>query len=53
MRSPGEQTHDGDAWEVVVEPDELAREIVVFTAYKVTACFRLRLVSTHAPRGHW
>jgi hypothetical protein len=26
----------GDAWEVVVEPDELDRVIVVITAYKVT-----------------
>ena len=32
-----ETIHHGDAWEVVVEPDELDRVIVVITAYKVTA----------------
>ena len=32
-----EAPHHGDAWEVVVEPDELDRVIVVITAYKVTA----------------
>jgi hypothetical protein len=31
-----ETTHDGDAWEVVVEPDERDRVIVVITAYRVT-----------------
>ena len=30
-------SHLGDAWEVVVEPDELDRVIVVITAYKVKA----------------
>jgi hypothetical protein len=39
--SPGrwnvETVHHGDAWEVVVEPDELDRVIVVITACKVTA----------------
>ena len=30
-------SHLGEAWEVVVEPDELDRVIVVITAYKVTA----------------
>jgi hypothetical protein len=29
--------HQGEAWEVVVEPDELDRVIVVITAYKVAA----------------
>jgi len=29
-------SHLGEAWEVVVEPDELDRVIVVITAYKVT-----------------
>jgi hypothetical protein len=33
-----ETVHHGDAWEVVVEPDEIDRVIVVITAYKVTAC---------------
>lgn len=28
--------HDGDAWEVVVEPDERDQVIVVITAYRVT-----------------
>ena len=32
-----ETVHHGDAWEVVVEPDEIDRVIVVITAYKVTA----------------
>jgi hypothetical protein len=32
-----ETTHHGNAWEVVVEPDELDQVIVVITAYKVTA----------------
>ena len=32
-----ETVHHGDAWEVVVEPDEIVRVIVVITAYKVTA----------------
>jgi hypothetical protein len=27
-------THLGDAWEVVVEPDEVDQVIVVITAYK-------------------
>jgi len=27
---------DGDAWEVVVEPDEHEQVIVVITAYRVT-----------------
>jgi hypothetical protein len=31
-----ETAHDGDAWEVVVEPDEHDRVIVVITAYRVT-----------------
>lgn len=31
-----ETHHLGDAWEVVVEPDERDRVIVVITAYKVT-----------------
>lgn len=31
-----ETQHLGDAWEVVVEPDERDRVIVVITAYKVT-----------------
>jgi len=30
-------THLGDAWEVVVEPDEVDRVIVVITAYKETS----------------
>ena len=30
-----ETTHLGDPWEVVVEPDEHERLIVVITAYKV------------------
>lgn len=29
-------THLGDPWEVVVEPDEIDRVIVVITAYEVT-----------------
>ena len=29
-------THLGDAWEVVVEPDEVDQVIVVITAYKET-----------------
>jgi hypothetical protein len=29
-------SHLGEAWDVVVEPDELDRVIVVITAYKVT-----------------
>lgn len=29
-------THNDDAWEVVVEPDERDEVIVVITAYKVT-----------------
>ena len=32
-----ETAHDGDAWEVVVEPDEHDRVIVVITAYRVTS----------------
>jgi Ser/Thr protein kinase RdoA (MazF antagonist) len=32
-----ETTHHGDVWEVVVEPDDSDRVIVVITAYKVTA----------------
>jgi len=32
-----ETVHRGNAWDVVVEPDELDRVIVVITAYKVTA----------------
>ena len=32
-----ETVHLGDAWEVVVQADELDRVIVVITAYKVTA----------------
>ena len=32
-----ETTHHGDEWEVVVEPDDSDRVIVVITAYKVTA----------------
>lgn len=39
--SPGrwilETAHLGDAWEVVIEPDQLDEVIVVITAYKVTA----------------
>jgi hypothetical protein len=39
--SPGrwnvETIRHGDAWEVVVEPDEVERVIVVITAYKETA----------------
>jgi hypothetical protein len=31
-----ETTHDSDAWEVVVEPDEHEQVIVVITAYRVT-----------------
>jgi hypothetical protein len=31
-----ETVRDGEAWEVVVEPDEIDRVIVVITAYKVT-----------------
>ncbi len=31
-----ETTHNDDAWEVVVEPDERDEVIVVITAYKVT-----------------
>jgi len=31
-----ETVHHGNKWEVVVEPDELDRVIVVITAYKVT-----------------
>lgn len=31
-----ETAHDGDAWEVVVEPDEHDQVIVVITAYRVT-----------------
>jgi len=27
--------HDGDSWEVIVEPDERDRVIVVITAYRV------------------
>jgi hypothetical protein len=32
-----ETVHLGEAWEVVVEPDELEQVIIVITAYKVTA----------------
>jgi hypothetical protein len=32
-----ETIHLGEAWEVVIEPDEFDRVIVVITAYKVTA----------------
>jgi hypothetical protein len=31
-----ETAHDGDAWEIVVEPDERDQVIVVITAYRVT-----------------
>ena len=31
-----ETAHDGDVWEVVVEPDERDQVIVVITAYRVT-----------------
>ncbi len=31
-----EIAHDGDAWEVVVEPDEHDHVIVVITAYRMT-----------------
>ena len=31
-----ETNHHGKAWEVVIEPDELDRVIVVITAYQVT-----------------
>jgi hypothetical protein len=31
-----ETAHEGDAWEVVVEPDEHDQVIVVITAYRVT-----------------
>lgn len=29
--------HDGDSWEVIVEPDERDRVIVVITAYRVNS----------------
>jgi hypothetical protein len=32
-----ETVHDGDAWEVIVEPDERDRVIIVITAYRVTS----------------
>jgi hypothetical protein len=32
-----ETRHDGDSWEVVVEPDPEERTLVVITAYGVTA----------------
>lgn len=32
-----ETAHDGDSWEVIVEPDERDRVIVVITAYRVTS----------------
>jgi hypothetical protein len=32
-----EAAHDGDSWEVIVEPDERDRVIVVITAYRVTS----------------
>lgn len=31
-----ETVHDGDAWEVILEPDERDRVIVVITAFQVT-----------------
>jgi hypothetical protein len=31
-----ETFHDGGSWEVIVEPDERDRVIVVITAYRVT-----------------
>ena len=32
-----EAEHDGDSWEVIVEPDESDRVIVLITAYRVTS----------------
>lgn len=31
-----ETAHDGDTWEVIVEPDEHDRVIVVITSFRVT-----------------
>jgi hypothetical protein len=33
-----ETVHFGDPWEVVVEPDDVDRVIVVITAFKVNPC---------------
>lgn len=32
-----EAEYDGDSWEVIVEPDERDRVIVLITAYRVTS----------------